>query len=57
MFNNLGLQLSMTLKFYTTVEKGCKLKVRKFSVIWLMPTFVEVTAKTGRGPFCSPPFP
>ena len=57
MFNNLGLELRMTLKFYTTVEKGCKLKVRKFSVIWLMPTFVEVTAKTGRGPFCSPPFP
>ena len=31
----------MTLKFYTGVAKGSKLKVRKF---WeLMPTFIEVT--------------
>ena len=31
----------MTLKFYTGVAKGSKLKVRKF---WeLIPTFIEVT--------------
>ena len=28
-FNNLGLALGMNLKFYTSVEKGLKLKVRK----------------------------
>ena len=40
-FNNLGLTLGMNLKFYTSVAKGLKLKVRK---IWgLIPTFVEVT--------------
>ena len=33
----------MALKFYTSVEKGLKLKVRKF---WgLIVTFVEVTAE------------
>ena len=31
----------MTLKFYTTVRKGLKLKVKKF--LELIPTFVEVT--------------
>ena len=31
----------MALKFYTSVAKGLKLKVRKFSV--LIRTFVEVT--------------
>ena len=42
-FNNLGLALGMTLKFYTSVTKGLKLKVRKF---WgLIFTFVEVTGK------------
>ena len=40
-FNNLGQALVMDLKFYTSVAKGLKLKVRKF---WLLiPTFVEVT--------------
>ena len=40
-FNNLGLALGTNLKFYTSVAKGLKLKVRKF---WgLIPTFVEVT--------------
>ena len=40
MFNNLGLALDTNLKFYTSVEKGLKLKVRNF---WgLIPTFVEV---------------
>ena len=41
-FNNLGLALRMTLKLYTNVAKGSKLKVGKF---WgLIPTSVE-----GRG--------
>ena len=40
-FNNLGLALGTNLKFYTSVAKGLKLKVRKF---WgLIPTFVEIT--------------
>ena len=29
-FSNLGLALSITLKFYTNVEKGLKLKTRRF---------------------------
>ena len=40
-FNNLGLALGTNLKFYTSVAKGLKLKVRKFSRLILM--FVEVT--------------
>ena len=40
-FNNLGLALDTNLKFYTSVAKRLKLKVRKFS--GLIPTFVEVT--------------
>ena len=49
-FNNLGLALGMTLKFYTSVTKGLKLKVRKF--LGLSPTFVEFTGKKllGGGP-------
>ena len=40
-FNNLGLTLGTNLKFYISVAKGLKLKVRKF---WgLIPTFAEVT--------------
>ena len=42
-FYNLGLTLGMTLKFYTSVAKGLKLKVRKFC--GLSPTFVEVTGE------------
>ena len=39
-FNNLGLALGTNLKFYTSLSKGLKLKVRKF---WgLILTFVEV---------------
>ena len=56
-FNNLGLALGTNLKFYTSLSKGLKLKVRKF---WgLIPTFVEVTGeKLVGGSFCpSPPFP
>ena len=50
-FNNLGLALDKSLKFYTTVAKGLKLKVRKF---WgLIATFVEVTGKKlAERPFC-----
>ena len=41
MFNSLGITLDMRLKFYTSVAKGLKLKVRKF---WgIIPAFVEVT--------------
>ena len=41
--SNLGLALGMTLKFYTSVRKQLKLKVRKF---WrLSCTFVEVTGE------------
>ena len=52
-FNNLGLALGVALKFYTSVTKGLKLKVRKFR--GLIGTFVEVTEeKQVRGSF-SPP--
>ena len=40
-FNNLGLALGTNFKFYTSVAKGLKLKVRKF--LGLIPTFVEIT--------------
>ena len=40
-FNNLGLALGTSLKFYTSVAKGLKLKVEKF--LGLIPMFVEVT--------------
>ena len=55
-FNNLGLALGTNLKFYTSVAKGLKLKVRKF---WgLIPTFVEVPGeRLVGGPFCPPPPP
>ena len=40
-FNNLGLVLGANLKFYTSVAKGLKLKVRTF---WgLISMFAEVT--------------
>ena len=41
--NNFGLVLGMTLKFFTSVEKGFKLKVRKF--LGLLPGLVEVTGE------------
>ena len=53
-FNNLGLALGTNLKFYASVTKGLKLKVRKF---WgLIPTFVEVTGEklVGKGLFAPP---
>ena len=42
-FNNLDLVLGMVLKFYTSVGKGLKQKVRKFC--GLIPMFVEVTGE------------
>ena len=50
MFNNLELTLGTNLKFYTSVAKCLKLKVRMF---WgLIPTFSEVTeAKLVGGSF------
>ena len=53
-FNNLGLTLGTDLKFYTSVVKGLKLKVRKF--LGLFPTFAEVTEEklVGGGAFCFP---
>ena len=52
-FNNLGLALGTNLKFYTSVSKGLKLKVRQ---VWgLAYTFVEVTGeKLVGGPFYHP---
>ena len=53
-FNNFGLALGTNLKFYTSVEKGLKVKVRMF--LGLVKTFVEVTReKLVGGPFCPPP--
>ena len=57
-FKNLGLAVGITLKFNTSVEKGLKLKVRKF---WgLSPTLVENTGGKlikGEGLFAPhPPF-
>ena len=52
-FNNLGLPLGMTLKFYASVTKVLKLKVRKF---WgLILTFVEVTGEKLVGMLFVPP--
>ena len=50
----MGLTLDMALKFYISVAKGLKLKVRKFW--WLIPTFVEITGKklVGAGAFLHP---
>ena len=55
-FNNLGLALVTNLKFYTSVAKGWKLKVKKF---WgLICTFLEVTGeKLVEGFLCPLHFP
>ena len=42
-FNNLRLPLGINLKLHTSVEKGLRLKFRKFW--WINPTFVEVAGK------------
>ena len=54
---NLGLALGMTLKFYTSLTKELKFKVRNLSVP--SPTFVEITGeKLVRGHFqIRPPTP
>ena len=52
-FNNLGLALVTNLKFYTSVTKALKLKVRKF--LGLVSAFIEVTGeKLVGGPFYCP---
>ena len=51
----MGLALGITLKFYTSVTKGLKLKVRKF--LGLIPTFVEVTGEKFVGVLFAPLFP
>ena len=52
-FSNLGLALGTTLKLYTSVTKGLKLKFRKF--LGLISTFIEVTVKKlVGGPFAPP---
>ena len=53
-FNNLRLALGTNLKFYASVAKGLKLKVRKF---WgLIPTFAKVTEeRLVRSAFLSSP--
>ena len=54
-FNNLGLALGTNVKFYTSVAKGLKLKVRMF---WgLNPAFVEVIGEKLVGGFFDPPPP
>ena len=54
LFNNLGLAIAMSLKFYISVARRLKLKFRKF---WgLVPTFLEVTGeKLVGGAFLLPP--
>ena len=53
-FNNLGLALGTNLKFFSSMAKVLKLKVRK--IRGLIPTFVEVTGKKlVGGLFASPP--
>ena len=53
-FNNLVLPLGKNLKFYSSVAKGLKLKVRKF---WgLIPTFFRSSrGKIDRGNLFAPP--
>ena len=52
-FNNFRLALGIAFKFYTSVARGLKLKVRKFC--GLIPKFVEITGeKLVERPFCSP---
>ena len=53
--NNLGLALGTSLKFYTSVAKGLKVKVRKF--LELVPTFVEVTRENLIGGLFAPSHP
>ena len=53
--NNYGLTLDKDLKFYTSVTKGLKLKVRKFWGLIRKKWLAEVTEeKLVRRPFCPP---
>ena len=52
-FNYLGVALGTKLKFYTSVAKGQKLKMRK--ILGLILTFVEVTGEKLVGGPPSPP--
>ena len=52
-FNNLGLALGTNLKFYTSLSKGLKLKVRRFWGLTL--AFVEVTGEKMVGGLFAPP--
>ena len=54
-FNNLGLALSMALKFYTSLAEGLKLKLRKFCRLII--TFVKVTGEKLIGELFCPPLP
>ena len=54
-FNNLGLGLSMALKFYTSVAKVLKVKVKK--LLRLIPMLVEFTREKLIGGFFAPPPP
>ena len=54
-FNNLGLALGKNSKFYTSLSKGLKLKVRNFG--GLIPMFVEVTGEKLVGVAFLPPPP
>ena len=52
----MGLALGTNLRFYTSIAKGLKLKVRRF--LGLIPTFVEVAGeKLVWGTFLPPPSP
>ena len=51
-FSNLGLALSIALKFYKMVAKELTLKVRKF--LGLLPTFVDVIGEKLVGSFLAP---
>ena len=52
-FNNLGLAIAMSLKFYISVARRLKLKFKKF---WgLVPTFLEVTGEKLVGGLFAPP--
>ena len=53
--NNLALALGMALKFYSSVAKGLKIKVRKSFGLILMT--VEVTRGKLEGAFLPPPPP
>ena len=52
-FNNLGLAVGTNLKFYASLSKELKLKVRKS--LGLIPTFLEVTGEKLVGGLFAPP--